>query len=424
MGDEGTKNYLFFIGKNRFKEYFLNPFKSLLNDKLLLTNFYTVMEASAIFTLKMNCDISNKSFEITDRENRNLINLKLNRLNEYENYPVTINKNYLNFTSAFNLKREDTRINRIIYKNNPDPNTSKIPNKINIECYFIIMPPLKDIKQINDNLLKIYENKASVFHNWINNEKIKLSGIFLSDIKEYHIIAETFLSHAPFDIDHAKFVVLPCMHEIYEGARDGNYMINKKKAKYDQHVNFNERNTNCRKDQNDLDMDRVSIYSFLKQNRKNICDKIIVKNKNTRYEYEIDWKFYFDFYKGYRDQNKKGKKLCRENNFLRIFLDYLDDDSNFIVPVVNETVNENEIENVNNETDTNKDDNNEADNNEADNNEADNNEADNNEADNNETDTNEAHIVNGGGKKSRKSRKLRKSRKYRKHKSRKNKSRR
>jgi hypothetical protein len=280
------------------------------------------------------------------------------------------------------------------------------------------MPPLKDIKQINDNLLKIYENKASVFHNWINNKKIKLSGIFLSDIKEYHIIAETFLSHAPFDIDHAKFVVLPCMHEIYEGARDGNYMINKKKAKYDQHVNFNKRNTNCRKDQNDLDMDRVSIYSFFRQNRKNICDKIIVKNKNTRYEYEIDWKFYFDFYKGYRDQNKKGKKLCRENNFLRIFLDYLDDDSNFIVPVVNETVNENEIENVienvNNETDTNKDDNNEADTNEADNNETDTNEADNNEA----------HIVNGGGKKSRKSRKLRKSRKYRKHKSRKNKSRR
>jgi hypothetical protein len=228
MGDEGTetKNYLFFIGKNRFKEYFLNPFKSLLNDKLLLNNFYTVMEASAIFTLKMNCDISNKSFEITDRENRNLINLTLNRLNEYENYPVTVNKNYLDFISAFNLRRENTRLNRIIYGNNT--NSSKLPNKINIECYFIIMPPLKDIKQFNDVLLSKYNIKGSVFHNWINNEKIKLSGIFLPDIKEHHNIAETFLSHAPFDIDHAKFVVLPCMHEIYEGARDGNYMINKK----------------------------------------------------------------------------------------------------------------------------------------------------------------------------------------------------
>jgi hypothetical protein len=83
---------------------------------------------------------------------------------------------------------------------------------------------------------------------------------------------------------------------------------------------YNKRNTNCRKD---------STLSLFSKSRKdmNIFDKI----NNT----EVNWEVYLDFYNGYRDQNNSGRKLCRENNFLRIFLKYLDNNSNFVVPVVN-----------------------------------------------------------------------------------------
>ena len=177
------------------------------------------------------------------------------------------------------------------------------------------MPALKDFihPEYLGRICEKYETSASNFP--IQTQT--LNGIFVPDIKEYQTIAGCYLTGTNITVNN--IYVLPCLHEIYEGARDGIRRISVP-ANDEQKMLYNKRNTNCRKD---------STLSLFSKSRKdmNICDKI----NNT----EVNWEVYLDFYNGYRDQNNSGRKLCRENNFLRIFLKYLDNNSNFVVPVVN-----------------------------------------------------------------------------------------
>ena len=354
MGEVDAKNYLFFVGRNRFKEYFLKPFESMIDDDDDDDNFnsFNIMEDGAIFTLSMNRNYNVKDASILSVSSNNTdINLKLSRLNAYLK-PIEITIKYPTFAENFILRRENDRISNKFWGNNM--NSITLPDKINIVCYFVIMPALKDF--INpvffNDICDKYKNNATDLSIQIQ----PLNGIFVPDIKEYQTIAGCYLTGVNITCN---IYVLPCLHEIYEGARDGIRTIIKKIETNEQNMTYNERNTNCRKDEEDLN---TSTLSFFSKNRKdmNVCNKI----NNTN----VNWEVYLDFYNGYRDQNNSGRKLCRENNFLRIFLKYLDNNSNFVVPLVN-------------------------------------------------------RIVDVGGKKYRKSNKLRRSRKSKKHKSRKHKSR-
>jgi len=347
MGD--YKNYLFFVGRNRFKEYFLKPFKSMIddddNDNL---DSFNIMEDGAIFTLSMNRNYNVKDASILSVSSNNTdINLTLSRLHAYLN-PIAITIKYPTFAENFILRRENDRISNKFWGNNM--NSITLPDKINIVCYFVIMPALKDFinPEYLESICDKYKIKATDFPIQIQT----LNGIFVPDIKEYQTIAGCYLTGTNITVNN--IYALPCLHEIYEGARDGIRIINKEFATNEQNMSYNKRNTNCRKDEEDL---KTSTLSFFSKNRKdmNICYEI----NDT----EVNWEVYLDFYNGYRDQNKSGRKLCRENNFLRIFLKYLDNNSNFALSVVNK--------------------------------------------------------IDVGGKKYRKSRKLRRSRKSRKHKSRK-----
>ena len=364
MEEVDAKNYLFFVGRNRFKEYFLKPFESMIDDddddddddnlKKNL-NYFNIMEDGAIFTLSMNRNYNIKDASILSVSSSNTnINLTLSRPGTYSN-PIAIKIKYPTFAEKFILRRENDPINDKFWGNNM--NSITLPYKINIVCYFVIMPALKDFidPYFFNSICDKYKNNATNLSIQIQ----PLNGIFVPDIKEYQTIAGCYLTGVKIT---SNIYVLPCLHEIYEGARDGIRTIIRKVETDEQNMSYNKRNTNCRKDEEDLNN---STLSFFSKNRKdmNVCNKI----NNTN----VNWEVYLDFYNGYRDQNNSGRKLCRGNNFLRIFLKYLDNDSNFVVPVV-PLVN---------------------------------------------------RIVGVGGKKYRKSRKLRRSRKYRKHKSRKHKSR-
>ena len=348
-----AKKYLFFVGRNRFKEYFLKPFESMIvvdddDDDKNNYNFnpFNIMEDGAIFTLSMNRNYNIKDASILSVSSNNTnINLTLSRLNAYLTpIEIEITIKYPTFAEKFILRRENDPISDKFLGNNM--NSITLPDKINIVCYFVIMPALKDFidPDFFNDICEKYKRKATDF------PIQTLNGIFVPDIKEYQTIAGCYLTGSNITVNN--IYVLPCLHEIYEGARDGIRTIIK-------NMSYNERNTNCRKDEEDLN---TSTLSFFSKNRKdmNICNEI----NSTK----VNWEVYLDFYNGYRDQNNSGRKLCRDNNFLRIFLQYLNDDSNFVVPLVNK-------------------------------------------------------IVGVGGKKYRKSRKLRRSKKSRKHKSRKHKSR-
>jgi len=304
MEGEDAKNYLFFVGRNRFKEYFLKPFESMINDDDF--DSFNIMEDGAIFTLSMNRNYNVKDASILSVSSNNTdINLTLSRLYAYLN-PIAITIKYPTFAEKFILRRENDRISNKFWGNNM--NSITLPDKINIVCYFVIMPGLKDFinPEYLGSICEKYKRSASNF------PIQPFNGIFVSDIKEYLTIAGCYLTGKNITCN---IYVLPCLHEIYEGARDGIRKI----------MSYNERNTNCRKDEEDL---KTSTLSFFSKNRKdmNICYEI----NDT----EVNWEVYLDFYNGYRDQNNSGRKLCRENNFLRIFLKYLDNNSNFVVPVV------------------------------------------------------------------------------------------
>jgi hypothetical protein len=320
MEGEDAKNYLFFVGRNRFKEYFLKPFESMIDNDDDDFDSFNIMEAGAIFTLSMNRNYNVKYASILSVSSDNTdINLTLSRLDAYLN-PIAITIKYPTFAENFILRRENDRISNKFWGNNM--NSITLPDKINIVCYFVIMPALKDF--INPEYL---ESICDKYKRSASNFPIQpFNGIFVSDIKEYQTIAGCYLTGKNITCN---IYVLPCLHEIYEGARDGIRKIIKKNETNEQNMLYNERNTNCRKDEEDLN---TSTLSFFSKNRKdmNVCDKI----NNTK----VNWEVYLDFYNGYRDQNNSGRKLCRENNFLRIFLKYLDNNSNFVVPVVNRIV--------------------------------------------------------------------------------------
>jgi len=326
MGERDAKNYLFFVGRNRFIEYFIKPFNDLIlmnnednNEDISLISSVGVT-INAVFNLSIKYNKEQIGGIINGHpETRPEINLSLTGTNQSASITVVD----FTFTQTFLL------------------NTLTLPDNINIVCQFVIIPSLED------------GNKFNFRHDNYNIEGIneKIDAVFVSDLKESQYVAGVILSQLSEYNINTPIYVLPCLHELYKGYKDGMTSDKGQDAKY------NYRNTDCRKDEKDYKNPELSFYSKIQklniETGLYICDTIVIKENKI----SINWSIYNNFYAdGYRDQNKRGRRLCRESNFLGIFFD------NFVVNV---------------------------------------------------------RRIGEGGKKYRKSRKLRRSRKYRKHKSRK-----
>jgi hypothetical protein len=333
MENYDAKNYLFFVGRNRFIEYFLNPFNELvvMNNKDNNNEPFSLISSVGVtINAVFNLSILYKKQQIggiinSYPETRPEINLSLSLTGTNQSTDITVSD--FTFTQTFLLNR------------------LTLPDNINITCQFVIIPSIEDGNKFNFR----YDNYK------IEGINENIDAVFVSDLKESQYIAGVILSPLTNYNITTPIYVLPCLHELYKGYRDGITSDKNQDAKY------NYRNTDCRKDEKDYKNPNLSFYSRIQklniETGLYICDRIVIKEN----EINIKWDIYNNFYAdGYRDQNKRGRRLCRESNFLGIFFD------NFVV---------------------------------------------------------NARRIGEGGKKYRKSRKLRRSRKSRKHKSRKYKSR-
>ena len=375
MEDYDAKNYLFFVGINRFNYYIIEPLNELISivntginnynwipDNLQIPTRYNYKQEIEYIKNKYDKNfkilnikpIENINYEDmlyltfsevgaseelqyefkfnTDIDINNLIRLKSN----IQTYKINVNDN------SYKQQNMDIvipiSIFENIFKTCSNINKSKMP----LTCYFAIVSS-------NLNNVIVLSNKLKDLLSQSQQEII--DNVFISDVKEYHNFAGSFLSNMCLNdrendiIKYFKNIyVLPCLHEI--------------KGKANSFYSYWDVNTDCRyiPDAQDETNDKLEKYTKdLKTKKK--CTHITAKNCDSigsMQYYDIDWRIYRDFYNGYRDENKKVRQKCRDNNFLGLF---------FFAFVRNENAT--------------------------------------------------------GGKKYRKSRKLRRSRKYRKHKSRK-----
>ena len=294
MGEVDAKNYLFFVGRNRFIEYFLKPFNELISKnnednskERIITISFGRVTINAVFNLSINPHNKQQIGGIIGYEERRpKINLSLSSTGIIQSTNITVAD--ITFSKTFLL------------------NTLTLPDNINIICQFVIIPSIEDGNKFNFR----YDNYS------IEGINEKIDAVFVSDLKESQNVAGVILSSLTnYDIN-TPIYVLPCLHELYEGYRDG---ITSDK---NQDTKYNYRNTDCRKDEKDYKNPNLSFYSRIQklniETGLYICDRIVIKEN----EINIKWDIYNDFYaNGYRDQNKRGRRLCRESNFLGIFFD-------------------------------------------------------------------------------------------------------
>lgn len=194
-----------------------------------------------------------------------------------------------------------------IFKTRSNINKSKLP----LTCYFAITPELT-------NKIDIDKSKyfGRIFNQLLNNNK--LNYIFMSDVKISHEFVGYFLSalclsqikNDDEENNIMKFFddiyVLPCLHDIKDRAGTINSYLDMK--------------TDCRNnptiDENYKDNKLLNDYTQdVSKKRKKDCTNIGIEcdvNKTIQH-YNINWTIYNDFYAdGYRDQNKRGRRLCRE----------------------------------------------------------------------------------------------------------------
>lgn len=294
MGERDAKNYLFFVGRNRFIEYFIKPFNELVvihNEDNSKKRIIPISSVRVTINAVFNLSISPYNKEqiggiIGYPETRPEINLSLSLTGTNQSTDITVVD--ITFSKTFLL------------------NTLTLPDNINIICQFVIIPSIED-----SNLFKFrYDNYN------IEGINENIDAVFVSDLKESQYVAGLILSSLTKYNINTPIYVLPCLHELYEGYRDG---ITSDK---NQDTKYNYRNTDCRKDEKDYKNPNLSFYSKIQKLNKetglHICDIIVIKEN----EIYINWTIYNDFYAdGYRDQNKRGRRLCRESNFLGIFFD-------------------------------------------------------------------------------------------------------
>jgi hypothetical protein len=156
------------------------------------------------------------------------------------------------------------------------------------------------------------------FSNYFGNNTLK--AVLVSDLIRTQETAGFFLSQLT-DRQFPRgtpIVVLPCLHELRRGEKDGQITFSKVTSQASriftlgttQGVLNRENNTNCRATKEEKN-------SFINPFERKDCSTVII-NKN---QIPLDWEIYKTFYNGYRDQNNFGRKQCKDHHFIGIFLD-------------------------------------------------------------------------------------------------------
>ena len=139
------------------------------------------------------------------------------------------------------------------------------------------------------------------------------------------------------DISNIYVFVIPCLHEIEKGTDDGKSFTSLKAVGTltsalslgtTSGITSRENITNCRSNNYNQN------YRFFKDPSFTIKDCTFL----TPYvpSTKIDWGNYNEFYNGYRDENKIGRKSCKNTHFLTLFFQYLNR-KNGITPVMQTT---------------------------------------------------------------------------------------
>jgi hypothetical protein len=369
MEGEDAKNNLFFVGENRFKYYIIEPLNELISvvntginnyywnpDNLQISTRYNDKQQIEHTNHKMaenNNRINIKPIESKNTKYQDILYLTFEDLNrsdklQYEfkfNNDIDIN-NLIRLKSniqtyhlinvdgnAYEQQNMDIVIPISIFENIFKTHSYINKSKLPITCYFAITPELTN--EININKSKEF---GHYFYQLLNDKK--LNYIFMSDVKQCHEFVGYFLlelclskkiESGDDENNIIKFFndiyVLPCLHDIKDRAGTINSYFDMKTDCRNNPSNDENYNFIDSSEKNKLINDYTQDVS---KKRKKDCTNIVIEcgvNKTIQH-YNINWSIYNDFYAhGYRDQNKRGRRLCRESNFLGIFFD------NFVVTV-------------------------------------------------------------------------------------------
>lgn len=348
MGDVDAKNYLFFVGENRFIEYFLKPFNELIKVYNNSINEYIVKSKNLEYTMPINAYKNNNGykqiFKNISKEQNNTIHIDYIEFNVsiYSIFYLKIEKYVYNKDEEYDFDYKENELVKLQFFYENFQKIIIVPldvfkkifityqidiNKLPIKCYFAITPELTN--EININKSKEFGN---IFNNLLNNKK--LNYIFMSDVKQCHefvgyFLLELCLSKIKNDDNEENGIikffndiyVLPCLHDIKDRAGTINSYLDMKTDCRNSPSNDENYNFIDSSEKNKLIKDYTQDVS---EKRKKDCTNIGIEcgtNNSTQY-YNINWTIYNDFYAdGYRDQNKRGRRLCRESNFLGIFFD-------------------------------------------------------------------------------------------------------
>jgi len=180
--------------------------------------------------------------------------------------------------------------------------------------------PLNDVGKLLENILnEIYIKKNGEFQSILAGKSFSkflandtISAVFVSDLVRTQETAGFFTSQLTTSQlpPLTPIIVLPCLHELATGEKDGDQTARKAFSQASriftlgttQGIMNRENNTNCRDEK-----------TYFKKD----CSKIEVNNKIMY----INWDLYKNFYNGYRDENKSGRNHCSDNHFLGLFFD-------------------------------------------------------------------------------------------------------
>jgi hypothetical protein len=348
---EYCKNNLFFVGENRFNYYIIEPLNELISIvNTGINNYNWNPDNLQIPTLyedeKQKNHIKNeydKNFkilnikpieiEIKNINYQDILYLTFEHVDTNENLPYEFKFNTdIDINNLIRLKSNIQTYHLIndngnsykqqnmdivipisifedIFKTRSNINKSKLP----LTCYFaIVSSNLDNATNLSNNLKKLLSQ----------SQQPLIDNVFISDVKKYHDFVGNFLSNMCFndrenveniENDIIKYFrniyVLPCLHEI--------------NAKAHSFYSYWDVNTDCRYIPDAQDETDYTLENYTKdlKTKKN-CTYITAKNCDSigsMQYYNIDWRIYRDFYNGYRDENKKVRQKCRDNNFLGLF---------------------------------------------------------------------------------------------------------
>lgn len=172
-----------------------------------------------------------------------------------------------------------------------------------------------DIGFVSD-LIRTQQTAANFFTGVIEESKIMQD----SRIIDRNDRKKTLLGDFSVSLKYTIIVVLPCLNELESGSPDGSRTLMQGIGKFASAVTTlgvassfasRENQTNCRT--------TLTEYGFKKRPYEAFGYTVKDCSRLQELGFPIDWTFYNNFYKGYRDQTTFGRDRCRNTHFLGIF---------------------------------------------------------------------------------------------------------